>query len=295
MTDPTPTPPDQPTEPAEERSSALRSFLGLFVVPLLVVALCVGVFVGFGWIAYDRQTTGDYIDDLQAWWKPRRVQAAYELSKILVADPQALDKEPGAKAEIRRLFQEVEDPQLRQYLALVLGRTRDPLAVPLLTAALADRDDTTRIYALWALGTLGDRSASDAVEAALADPDPGLRKTAAFALGEIGDPAAVAPLSESLDDAVADVRFNAALSLARLGSDAGVPVLETMLDRRLLARLPDITREQQEDVMVNAVAAVAAVGRAEHLATLDRLAEEDPSLRVRQAAIAAGKALRAGA
>ena len=224
-----------------------------------------------------------------------RVQAAYEMSKILVADPQALDKEPGAKAEIRRLFQEVEDPQLRQYLALVLGRTRDPLAVPLLTAALDDRDDTTRIYALWALGTLGDPAARGRVEATLADPDPGLRKTAAFALGEIGDPAAVPPLVEALDDAVADVRFNAALSLARLGSDAGVPVLEAMLDRQLLARVPDITREQQEEVLISALAALGAVGRAEHLAAIDRLAREDPSLRVRQAAIVAGKALRAGA
>jgi HEAT repeat protein len=284
-----------PDQPEDDKPSALRSFLGLFVVPLLVVALCVGVFVGFGWIAYDRHTTRDYVNDLQAWWKPRRVQAAYELSKILVADPQALDKEPGAKAEIRRLFQEVDDPQLRQYLALVLGRTRDPQAIPLLTAALADPDDTTRIYALWALGTLGDRSARGAVEAALADPDPGLRKTAAFALGEIGDPAAVGPLVQALDDAMADVRFNAALSLARLGSDAGVPVLEAMVDRRLLSKVPDITREQQEQIMVSGLAALAAVGSAEHLATVDRLAAADPSLRVRQAAIEARKALRAGA
>jgi HEAT repeat protein len=143
--------------------------------------------------------------------------------------------------------------------------------------------------------TLGDRSARGAVEAALADPDPGLRKTAAFALGEIGDPAAVGPLVQALDDAMADVRFNAALSLARLGSDAGVPVLETMVDRRLLSAVPDITREQQEQIMVSGLAALAAVGSAEHLATVDRLAAADPSLRVRQAAIEARKALRAGA
>lgn len=297
MADPqTPTPQDEGAEPGEPAGSALRSFLGLFVVPLLVVILCVAVFVGFGWIAYDKQTTADYLNDLQAWWKPRRVQAAYELSKILVADPQALDA--GARQEVRRLFQEAEDPEMRQYLALVLGRTKDRESVPLLTAALDDPDDKTRIYALWALGTLGDPAARGALEAALADPDPGIRKTAAFALGEMGDRGAAARLTPLLEDAVADVRWNAALSLARLGSAAGVPVLETMADRRLLAQVPEITPEQQEEAMVSAIRALAVVGGPEQRALFERLAEDDPSLKVRQAALEAGKALaarRAGA
>jgi HEAT repeat protein len=283
-----------PEEAAEEPGGgALRSFLGLFVVPLLVVILCVTVFIGFGWIAYDRQTTTDYLNDLQSWWKPRRVQAAYELSKILVADPRALEQEPGARQEVRRLFREAEDAEMRQYLALVLGRTGDREAVPLLTAALDDPDDKTRIYALWALGTLGDPSAREALEAALGDSDPGIRKTAAFALGELGDRAAVPRLAALVDDAATDVRWNAALSLARLGSPAGVPVLETMVDRRLLAQVPEITREQQEEAMVSAIRALAVVGGPEAGAVFDRLAREDPSLKVRQAAIEAGKARRA--
>jgi HEAT repeat protein len=285
-------------EPAAEAgpSGALRSFLGLFVVPLLVVVLCVAVFVGFGWIAYDRQTTSDYLNDLQSWWKPRRVQAAYELSKILVADPKALDEQPGARAEVRRLFEQVEEPEMRQYLALVLGRTGDRQAMPLLVKALDDPDAKTRIYVLWALGTLGDPAARAPLAAALADHDPGIRKTAAFALGELGDRAAVPQLAPLLDDAVADVRWNTALALARLGSDAGVPVLETMLDRRLLAQVPNITREQQEEAMTSAVRALAVVGRpAELRPLLDRLAAADPSLKVRQAAIDAQKALAARA
>lgn len=285
--------PEVPPEGVEEEagSGALRSFLGLFVVPLLVVVLCVAVFIGFGWIAYDRQTTRDYVNDLQSWWKPRRVQAAYELSKILVSDPKALDEEPGAKSEVRRLFRETKEPELRQYLALVLGRTRDREAVPLLLAALQDQDDKTRIYTLWALGELGDPRSRGALEKALTDPDPGLRKTAAFALGEMGDRAAVPALTGALDDAAADVRWNAALSLARLGSDAGLPVLETMVDRRLLAQVPDITREQQEEAMTSAIRALAAVGGARYRPTFDQLAEDDPSLKVRQAAIEARKAV----
>jgi HEAT repeat protein len=281
----------EPEVPAEPGSSALRSFLGLFVVPLLVVILCVAVFIGFGWIAYDRQTTSDYLNDLQSVWKPRRVQAAYELSKILVTDPKALDEEPGARARVRELFANAEDPEMKRYLALVLARTHDRESLPLLVKALDDPDDQTRIYVLWALGTLGDPQARATIEKALADPDPGLRKTGAFALGEVGDQAAVPKLTELLDDAVADVRWNAALSLARLGSNAGVPVLETMIDRKLLAQIPDITREQQEEAMISALQALAVVGGPEEAPALDRLAQEDPSLKVRQAAIDARKEL----
>jgi HEAT repeat protein len=283
--------PPQPPEPEEEGASALRQFLGLFVVPLLVVILCVAVFIGFGWIAHERLTTADCLNDLQSGWKPRRTQAAYELSKILTNDPHALDEEPGAREQVRRMFKEASEPEVKQYLALVLGRTRDPQAAPLLAAALKDPDSKTRIYSLWALGALGDRSAVGSLTAALADPDPGIRKTAAFALGEVGDPAAAPSLQPRLEDAVADVRWNAALSLAHLGDRSAVPVLETMVDRRLLDKVPGVSREQQEEAMTSALAALGAVGGPEELPLLDRLAESDPSLKVRQAALDAKKAL----
>jgi len=68
-------------------------------------------------------------------------------------------------------------------------------------------------------------------------------------------------------------------------------VLETMVDRRLLAKVPEITRDQQEEAMISAIRALAAVGGARYRPTFDRLAEEDPSLKVRQAAIEARKAV----
>ena len=280
-----------PSTPEEEGASALRQFLGLFVVPLLVVILCVAVFIGFGWIAHDRLTTTDCLNDLQSGWKPRRTQAAYELSKILTNDPHALDQEPGARDRVRRLFKEAAEPEIKQYLALVLGRTKDPQAAALLTAALQDPDGKTRIYCLWALGALGDRSTGPALAAALADKDPGIRKTAAFALGELGDPALAPQLLPRLEDGVADVRWNAAVSLAHLGNPAAVPVLETMVDRRLLAQVPEITREQQEEAMLSGLAALGAVGGPAQLPLLDRIATADPSLKVRQGAIDARKAI----
>src|SRR5262245_2155950 len=45
---------------------------------------------------------------------PGACSPAYELSKILLADPKALDLSPGARVETRRLFQETDDPDLRR-------------------------------------------------------------------------------------------------------------------------------------------------------------------------------------
>jgi HEAT repeat protein len=293
---PAPSAAAEPAAPAEPEpgTSALRQFLGLFVVPLLVVLACVGVFVGFGWVALERHTTADLLDDLASPWPPRRRQAAYELSKVLMADPEALAEEPLAAAEVRRLFRESDDPRVRQYLALVLGHTRDRQGVPLLLEALADPDSQTRIYSLLALGSIGDRGAREPLVAALSDADPGIRKTAAYALGVLGDAQAVPVLEARLSDPVVDVQWNAALALARLGSGAGLPVLEQMADRAFLARVAEITREQQEEAMLQAIPALAAVKGEAARPALDKLAAEDPSLKVRQAAIEARKALDEG-
>jgi HEAT repeat protein len=271
----------------EEGDGPLRTFTGLFLVPLLVVLICVAVFVGFGWIAYDHSSAEDYLNDLRSGWRPRRAQAAYELSKVLVADPHALDSVPGAREEVRRLFGESEDPEMRRYLALIMGYTRDPEALPLLEETLDDPDSETRIYALWALGTLGDPGAVPTLTAALQDPDPGIRKTAAYSMGELGLSAGIDPLIPLLEDEVADVRWNAALSLSRLGSVAGRPVLEQMLDRSLMAKVPGITPAQEEEAMVSAVQALAAVDGSGSTELLEELAENDPSLKVRRAALTA--------
>ena len=73
---------------SEEATStgAVRQVVGLFVVPLLVVIMCVGVFVLFGWVAYDRQSTSATTSTTFAtrqidFFAHRRKQAAYELSR----------------------------------------------------------------------------------------------------------------------------------------------------------------------------------------------------------------------
>jgi len=271
----------------DEPTSALRTFMGLFVVPLLVVLACVVVFIGFGWIAYDQNSSQDYLNDLSHWSKPRRSQAAYELAKILVADPTALDETPGLKAQLREIYAAADNDDMKHYLALVLGFTKDPEAVPELLESLVGDDEELKIYSIWALGTIGDERALAPMLEVSKSRDAGIRKTAAFALGEMGRGEALPRLEVLLEDKVADVRWNAALATSRLGSDTGLPVLREMLDRELVVQVPGITPEQQEDAMIEAVKALAMLDSPESGEILNRLSEADSSLKVRQAAITA--------
>jgi len=282
---------ESPVQAEPTGDGPLRTFVGLFFVPLMVVLLCVAVFIGFGWIAYDHQTTSDYLNDLRSGWRPRRAQAAYELSKILIADPSALEDDPGARAELRSLFEQADKGEMKRYLALVLGYTRDRESTPLLIEAVSDENSETRIYALMALGVLGDPAATPTLVEALANPDPGIRKTAAHALGELGVESSAAELEPLLADPVADVRWNAALSANRLGSTAGVSVLFEMVDREMIGQVPEITPAQAEEVMVNAIVALGISGVTEARPILQKLSDTDPSLKVRQAAMEALRVL----
>jgi HEAT repeat protein len=116
---------------------------------------------------------------------------------------------------------------------------------------------------------------------------------AAYVLGRLGLPAAVPRLKVLLEDSATDVRWNAAIALAELGDPAGLPVLRSMLDRASLARIP-LAGDQAEAAMVNAAKAIALLRDQGSLELLEKIAREDPNLRVRAAARAAGETVRKG-
>jgi hypothetical protein len=75
-----------------------------------------------------------------------------------------------------------------------VARVAHPLVVPLLVAALANKEPVTRLFAVNALGTQRDPRATQALVAALTDRSSEVRTAAVAALAESGDPDAIAPL-----------------------------------------------------------------------------------------------------
>ncbi|HEY6064665.1 MAG TPA: HEAT repeat domain-containing protein [Thermoanaerobaculia bacterium] len=295
-------PPEEPVPDDEEPpsgSAAGRLVFRFFVLPLLVVGTAVGIFLLFSLMTFERRSPRDYLSEVRGGSAGRRWQAAFELSRRIGAMKPGPERDAIA-SESLRLFRTLspsrsEDVRVRRYLVLVLGKLRDRAALPDLVRAAGDPDAETRLYAIWALGMIGDPQALDAVLEASRSDDPGMRKMAAYVMGKLGARRAVERLKVLLEDRVPDVRWNAAIALASLGDGSGVAVLRSMIDRDALARQAPLTSDQTEAAMVNALKAFALLKDEGSLPLLEKVAREDPNLRVRDAARSAIEATRKGA
>src|SRR5437763_8446607 len=117
-----------------EREDATRNPLAaapalavqFFLIPLAVVAVAVGVYVGFRSLVTDDRTAAEYLTEIRTGGASRRWPAAYELSRLL-ADPKVRADRTLAPALVRAFEESKDDPQVRRYLALAIGRLDPPL------------------------------------------------------------------------------------------------------------------------------------------------------------------------
>ena len=274
--------------------------LQFFIFPLSIVAVCVAVFVVFGMIASEGKGAREHLADVRTGGANRRWQAAFELAKILQAGKDPALTDPAFTGEVIKVFEEAsgDDPRVRRYLALALGRIGDRRAVPALLKAVDDAaadgshaDPETQVYAVWALGVIGDPQSVPRFVALARSDDAGLRKAAVHALGAFQGEAPREALVTALSDPVTDVRWNAAVALARRRDPAAAPVLLGMMDRSELAGVPGLTDEQRSEAMVQAVEAAAVLHDARLDEAIRRLRDGDPDLKVRQAAHAVTQSL----
>jgi HEAT repeat protein len=296
-------------EEAPERQTTPFLVLQFFIFPMAIVAVCVTVFVIFGLISAEGKTPRTYLAEVRAGgglFNIKRWQAAFSLANSLETHKDLGRMDPEFTPEVLRLFDESksDDPLIRRYLALALGRLKDPRAVPhlrqVLQEATPESDSQTVIYSAWALGVMGDASAVPELLVAARSEDPGVRKTAVYALGAFSTDQARSALDTALGDSVPDVRWNAALALGRAGDRRAVPILLQMLDRSHLAsvevkavgpggevRGDRLAEDQIDEAMLQAVAAARGVPDSALRGALQALGASDPSLKVREAARAA--------
>src|SRR5258708_38212515 len=98
-----------------------------FWIVLAVVGITVGVYAGFrSLIAGDRKPQ-DYLAEVRNGGSDRRWPAAYELSRLM-ADPNVrADRTLGPALVKAFVAAKEDDPRVRQYLALAIGRLDPPL------------------------------------------------------------------------------------------------------------------------------------------------------------------------
>lgn len=277
-------------------SAAPALAVQFFLIPLVVVAVVAGIYAGFRMLMAEERTAEDYVRELQTTRGSRRWPAAYELSRMM-ADPQAQQRSPGLGAALIQAFTDSDgdDPRVRRYLALAIGRLKPPpaAAAAVLADALATPDPETQIAIVWALGALGDPVAVKPVQRLYASDDPGLRKVVVYALGVLPGEAQGDTLRTALNDAVPDVQWNAAVALAEDGEADGVPVLRRMLERTYVQRMVTRTASANaavdpvDAVIISGVRAAARLGGGELRDEVAALGRADESLKVRQAALEA--------
>jgi HEAT repeat protein len=151
------------------------------------------------------------------------------------------------------------------------------------------------------LGSSGDPAVVPRLQLLLESPDAGIRKMAVYALGALPGDGPLASLRKALGDEAPDVRWNAAIGLARHGNHEGVVVLRQMLDRSYVEQT--VTREVRldadvdpvADVIIGGLRALAALKDGSLRASIEQLSQQDPSMKVRQAAFEALKIIGSSA
>ena len=308
-----------------ERESAPRNPLvaapalavQFFLIPLVVVAVTAGVYLGFRSMLTDGRGAHEYLAEVQNGGTDRRWPAAYELSRLMDDPAVRADRMLGPALVAAFERAKDDDPRIRRYLALAIGRLDPPWpadAVEVLSRSLDEPDRVpsqdwisrmtgwsesdigeVRISTIWALGASGDASVAPRLMPFAHSPDAGIRKMVVYALGALPGAPQRDTLRAALEDQAPDVRWNAAVALARHGDRQGVGVIRQMLDRGYVEQ--QVTRDVRQDsnldpiadVMISGLRAAAAIKDETLREPITALSQEDRSMKVRQAALEALK------
>ena len=287
MSQPTPRPvaPNDSLPPVEPPSAGF--LVQLFLVPAIIVAIIVCVWLAFHWLAHLGNDPQAYVRTLRRS-NEGRWQAALNLANDLRGPAGGgLKTDETLADELGRILSEEvssgrtgeQSQTLRLYLCRALGEFTIPTAAgPLIDQATRVADPQTSRAAVEALAVLTTNLAATsrsaeapdgivpAVVTASRSDDAPLRGAAAFTLGVVGGDAAIERLVQLAADDNEDVRFNAALGLARQGRDESLDTLAEMLALDDVAPPPgsddpvaQSRRYKRALVVINALRGVAAL------------------------------------
>jgi hypothetical protein len=291
--------PDDSLPPVEPPSAAF--LVQLFLVPGLIVAIIVCVWLAFHWLAHLGNDPQAYVRTLRRA-NEGRWQAALNLANDLRGPGGSrLKSDADLASELGSILDDEvgsgrtgeQSQTLRLYLCRALGEFTVPEAAPPLVRRITtDGDSETTQAAVEALAVLATnldeagRSLADrtsvvqAVVQAAASADAKVRNACGFTLGVLGGDKSVDALLRLAADDDADVRANAALGLARLGRPEAYDALAELLatpDVETTAASSDEEQSQRYKrvlLVINALRGLAVL--------IDTTAEQPPGAVTRQ-------------
>lgn len=271
--------------PPVEPPSA-KFIVQLFVVPGVIVAMIVGVWLLFGKLASAEQNWQALLEDMKSSNEHRRGRGAMGLAQALAADqnrqgapagpqlstnPQVAQKLSEFLAEkLKSSSQEPATIDQQAFLTRTLGMLDVPETVfPVLREAMqTTHDREVRKNAVLAVATIAHRANERKIlldDAGIVeelsnvsrDADPLLRSSSAFALGLLSFPTTKQPLTVLLSDGDGNTRLNAAIAFARQKSLDGLPIFREVLSEAASGERPTSSASAAEGEGLDSLLAVS--------------------------------------
>jgi HEAT repeat protein len=280
--------PSPESGPLYAPETGVSLFIKLFIVPAVIVLVALGIFF-LGTMALQHPKTAEqYLEELKSDNTSRRWQSAYELSRMLNQN-ENIQFDQDLRTQLVQVFGDSknDDPRLREYLALVLGRLKEKSAIPVLSSAVHDDSTDVKIYSLWALGNIEDPQGGEAALAALSDTDETVQRMAVGALSAMRYEPAKFALEKNLEGSDQALRYDSAVALARIKDEKAVPTLLEMMNLKPSGK--------PEDDQIIQSAKITAIDGAQELpdaALKDKvvdLSKNESDIKVREAALASLK------
>lgn len=272
-----------------------ESFFGViihsfFIIPFLIAVFCVLLFAAVRLLTSENQTVYDLLEDVKTGGVTKRWQAAFELSKILANGP-LTPQDQRFTDELISAFRhsEHDDDRVRQYLALAMGRSGKSEFFSVLTEKLSKEKEENLYAIIYALGMLRDPRAVAQLKPFAEHPQARLRSVTVASLGQIGDPGAKEILKKTLSDPEPNVEWGSAISLAQMGDQSGKHILAQLLNRKYLAKFPQVDTQEQTHLVLAAIDAAAKLNDPQLNQQIAQLAVQDANMKVRAAAMSFGK------
>lgn len=275
----------------EEQSRVYVLFYSFFLIPLMITVIGVLFFMVIRFVTFESNNPQEYLTQIKVGSASKRWQSAYELSKIL-SDPDKVPLNDQFKNSIINAFEKSlhDDPKVRMYLALAMGRTGDDEYGESLLVALNDKNPEIVTAVIQALGLIQYTPAVSQLSTMVTSSEfQAIRLASAISLGQIGNDSSRPLLKKLLDDEEANIRWDAAIALAKMGDSSGSMIIKSLLNRAYYKNFKEIDSWETEKAILVAIRVVDQLGGEEFLPGLRILAKEDPNMDIRNAAIYALK------
>jgi len=276
------------TQQSQEKNSKVYTlYYAFFLIPLMITIFGVMFFFMFKVLTYETNSPHEYLTNVQIGSATKRWQSAYELSKLL-SNPELVPLDAGFKNKMVSVYQKSihDDPMVRMYLALAMGRTGQQEFGPALIEGLEDEDEGSRLAAIKALGILRYEPSVKHVRKFIQDSSSDEEKlAAAITLGVLGDTSVISELQNLLKDEEPNIRWDAAIALVKLGDLSGNQTINNLLDRSYLNNFSEVDEEEKVQAILVAIQVSSQYPSDNFITNLLKLATFDNNMKIRDLAI----------